>query len=150
MYFVKTSLRSGSVSAGVIQRSSSSDKVISGNKLVTDMICPKCGTKNDDGILFCENCDWRMDIPYVPEKEKGEKAKIFAPVTFVLGILAAALVMFQPIASIALGGVGLLLGGYSFNTSRVYDAPSRNMYIAISAIGLLLSMVAFILGFSRF
>ncbi len=118
--------------------------------MVIPMICPKCGTENDEGILFCENCDWRVDIPYVPRREKGERAKIFAPVTFILGISAMILLMIQPIASIVLGGAGLLLGGYSFNTSRAYEASSRKVLIAISAIGLLLSMVAFILGFSMF
>lgn len=118
--------------------------------MVIPMICPKCGTENDEDILFCENCDWRVDIPYVPRREKGEKAKIFAPLTFILGISAMILLMIQPIVSIALGGAGLLLGGYSFNTSRAYKESGRNVLIAISAIGLLLSMVAFILGFSMF
>ncbi len=117
--------------------------------MVIVMNCPKCGTENDDDIMFCENCDWRLDIPYKPEKEKGEKAKVFAPVTFIVGVSAMILLMFQPIGSIIFGGTGLLMGGYSFNTSRAYEASSKNVFIALSAIGLLLSMVGFILGFSR-
>lgn len=124
-----------------------SDKIKSTNKMVVSMICPKCGTENEEGILFCENCDWRMDIPYVAKKEGGEKAKIFAPITFVLGIISAVLLYFFPVGSIVFGGAGLLLGGYAFNISRAYEAKEKNIFIALSAIGLLLSMISFIMGF---
>lgn len=116
--------------------------------MVIIMICPKCGTENDDDILFCENCDWRLDIPYTSRKETGERAKIIAPLSFIIGISALAMLWVQPIAGIVLGGVGLLLGSYSFNTSRAYEASTRNLFVALSAIGLLLAMIGFILGFS--
>ncbi len=112
------------------------------------MICPKCGTDNDDEQLFCESCDWRMDIPYVYRKKRSPST--FAYVTLVCGVFSALLLMIVPVASIVLGAVGLTLGGYSINISRISDKKDANLLVVFSAVGLLLSMLGFILGFVYF
>lgn len=110
------------------------------------MICPKCGTDNEEEQLFCENCDWRMDVPYVYKRKRNPST--FAYVTIVCGVFSALLLMILPLASIVLGALGLMLGGYSINISRISDKKNANMLVALSAIGLLLSMLGFILGFA--
>jgi len=45
-----------------------------------------------------------------------------------------------------LGGVGLVIGGYSFNISRLLAAENRGTLMAMSGIGMLLSVFGFIYG----
>ena len=32
------------------------------------MKCPKCGTENEEGEIFCVNCDWKLNMKYGGEK----------------------------------------------------------------------------------
>lgn len=109
------------------------------------MICPKCGTDNDEDQMFCENCDWRLELPYVHKRKLN--VGTLALMTLVCGVLSILLLMIVPIASIILGASGLMLGGYSFNLTRIADKRDAKTLAVISAIGLLLSMLGFISGF---
>lgn len=111
------------------------------------MKCPKCGHDNNPDIIFCEECDWRLDIPYRPEKKRNPAA--YSAVTVVLGIVAAACgFLGQHYVAVIAGAVAMLLGGYSMNLPRLLGVPNATQCMAISALGLILGVVGFILGFS--
>jgi predicted nucleic acid-binding Zn ribbon protein len=110
------------------------------------MKCPKCRTENPDDEIFCSNCDWRLDQKYVPERNKKRDPMMFSSVALILG--AASLVMYFiniPYAAIGLGAVGLFLGGYSITLCRLVEC-NKNLCMALSGAGLLISIIGFIMG----
>ena len=64
---------------------------------------------------------------------------VLSLVTYLVSISAAAVVF---------GGIGLVIGGFSFG--RAFTAPGkmRNVLTALVAVSLILSVVGFMLGFS--
>ena len=38
------------------------------------MRCPKCGHDNPSDTLFCEECDWRLDVGYRAPKKRNPMA----------------------------------------------------------------------------
>lgn len=110
--------------------------------------CPKCGHENPDGILFCEECDWRTDVPYVPEKKRNPVA--FAAATIVLGVIAivCAFVEGGELVALIVGAVAVVLGGYSMGVVRVVESKHKSVYLVVAAVGLLLGVVGFVMGFA--
>jgi len=110
------------------------------------MKCSKCGFDNPEDALFCEKCDWKLGETYFPEVKLNRA--VFCYAALVVGIVAIipALMNTAVIASVVLGGIGLVLGGYSFNIPRLTNAPNKNLLMALSGIGLILSVTAFIYG----
>ncbi|MBE6522130.1 MAG: zinc ribbon domain-containing protein [Spirochaetales bacterium] len=110
------------------------------------MKCSKCGFDNPEDALFCEKCDWKLGETYIPEVKINRS--VFSYVALIVGIIAIipALMKTAVIASVILGGVGLVLGGYSFNIPRLTGASNKNILMAFSGIGLILSVTAFIYG----
>ena len=111
------------------------------------MICPKCGADNPEGTLFCEECDWRMDIPY--KEPKTRNVNLFSALALLLGIASVALAYFVAAGGAVAGAVGLLVGGYSINAVRLVSPDNKNLLMVLSGAGLLLSVVGFIFGFAN-
>ena len=110
------------------------------------MKCSKCGFDNPENAIFCEKCDWKLGETYIPEIRMNRG--IFSIAALVLGVVSVCLVAFDvsDIAGLVLGAVGLVLGGYSFNYSRLANHANKNVYLACSAIGLLTSVAGFMFG----
>lgn len=117
------------------------------NIIVADgasMKCPRCGTDNPPDKLFCENCDWRLDMEFKPER--ATMAVQLSMATIVLGVLSViCLVMDSGIAAAVLGAITLVMGGYSVNAARIQGAGK--MYVAMAGIGLFLGLFGFLFGF---
>lgn len=109
------------------------------------MKCPRCGTDNPPDKLFCENCDWRLDMPFKPEK--ATMAVQLSMASFVMGLLSVACLALGglDIAAALLGAITLVLGGYSITAARIQGAGK--LYVALSGIGLFLGILGFLLGF---
>lgn len=115
------------------------------------MICPKCGAENPEGVLFCEECDWRMDMAY-----KGEKMAVnsvyFGILSAVLGIVSivTAILNFDIVALIA-GAAGMFLSGYTQTFVRIIglEGSAKKKIMVMATVGILLSVIGFIVGFAR-
>ena len=110
------------------------------------MRCPKCRHDNPSDTLFCEECDWRLDVPYRQPKKRNPLA--FALVSLAVGAVALVLAFLDgtEIAGLALGAVGVMLGSYSVNVPRLLDSENKMLCVSLAGIGLVLSMIGFILG----
>lgn len=109
------------------------------------MKCPKCGTDNPAGTLFCEECDWRMDQPV---KAEVSFPRIYLTLLAVVLGVVSILLWYLDIAygAIALGAVGMVLGGYSMTFSRITEQQNKTMLIVLTGIAICTSVVGFIMG----
>lgn len=108
--------------------------------------CPQCGHENPPETLFCEECDWRLDLKYKPEKQRNP---ILLPaVTAILGIIAVAcgFITGAEIGAVACGGIGMVVGGYSVSAAKL--TGGSNAVIALGGVGLILGVIGFLFGFS--
>lgn len=111
------------------------------------MICPKCGADNPEGTLFCEECDWRLDMPFRASKKRNVETLSLA--VLACGVLSVVLAFYVAIAGAAAGAAGLVVGGYAINAVRIVKPRNQKVLMTASAAGLLLSMIGFILGFAN-
>ena len=114
------------------------------------MKCPKCNHDNPDGVLFCDECDWRVDQPYkressIPRMYFPLFSAIFGAVSLVAWYLAASSSMMQYVA-IILGATGMVFGGYSTSFIRITKQDKRMPLMILAMAGILLSVVGFMLG----
>ncbi len=114
------------------------------------MKCPRCGHENPDEVLFCEECDWRVDVPYIPEKKRNPVH--FAGATIVLGLIAAvcAFMSGTELVALAVGAIALILGGYSMGVARLVETDKTQLCLAISGVGMILGVLGFLIGFASF
>ena len=110
------------------------------------MKCSKCGFDNPEDAIFCQKCDWKLGETYIPEMKINRS--IFSVIALILGIVAIIPIVLNqmPIVAIVFGALGLVMGGYSFNVPRLVNAPNKGILMALSAIGIVLSVIAFIYG----
>lgn len=110
------------------------------------MKCPKCRAENPDDEIFCENCDWRLDQKYVPERNKKRDPTMFAATALIAGVASLALwAVGIQYGAIPLGAIGLFIGGYSITLCRLVEC-NRPLCMALSGIGLMTGILGFILG----
>ncbi len=114
------------------------------------MKCPKCGHDNPQGTLFCEECDWRLDQTYRPEKKRNPMA--FAGVSLVVGVIAIALSLVSGLEAggIIVGAVGMILSGYSVNLPRYMPDANKGLCTALSGIGIVFSVIGFLVGIASY
>ena len=110
------------------------------------MRCPKCGKDNPPEALFCEECDWRLDVGYRAPKKRNPM--VFAGIAFVIGIVAIALCFVDgaAIARLIVGALGLVFGSYSVNLPRYLEDSNKTVCMAVAGVGMVLSVFGFIYG----
>ena len=114
------------------------------------MKCPKCQHDNPPETLFCEECDHRVDQPYIERKVIPVLYPILAAVVFgILAMITWYLEMewFIPMAA---GGIGLFLGSYSMSLARLSSGENKNMLVILAAVAMAASAIGFMLGITLF
>lgn len=108
--------------------------------------CPQCGHENPPETLFCEECDWRLDLDYKPDKTP--KAMLFPAITAILGIIAVAcgFISGAEIGAVICGGIAMVIGGYSVSKAKLTGCG--NSVIVLGGVGLILGVIGFLVGFS--
>lgn len=115
--------------------------------------CPKCGNVNDDDAIFCESCDWKLNLTF----DKAMDAKflmnswLFAGGALLLGVTSLiGLLLGVSLMAVICGGIGMFLGGYSQAFARVtgVNDVNRKRIVIVAIVGLLLSVITFVYGFS--
>ncbi len=116
--------------------------------------CPKCGKENDDDAIFCDACDWKLNMRYADNGEVKYliNSRMFAIGALVLGILSVSLLFFKVyVGSAVRGGIGMFLGGYTQSFVRVTGVKDekKQLFLIISIVGLAVSVVGFMFGFAN-
>ena len=96
------------------------------------MKCPKCGTENEEGEIFCVNCDWKLNMKY-----GGEKMAVNA--------------VYFSFAAVITGAIGMFLGGYTQSFVRItkIGGPIKNKLVVIAIVGLFMSVIGFVYAFAH-
>ncbi len=115
------------------------------------MKCPKCGHENENGEIFCSECDWQLNKHYEPET-KIQKVVIttYAGLVFGVAALIVALMNFG-ICGAIFGAIGMFASSYSLTLVRISDIQEdrKKIMIGVTAISLIVSVIGFILGFIK-
>ncbi len=116
------------------------------------MKCPKCGTENEEGSIFCENCDWKLNMKYGGEK-MAVNAVYFSFAAVAMGIIALvfAFLVDVPIVAVITGAIGMFLGGYTQSFVRItkIGGSVRNKLVIIAITGLFMSVIGFVYAFAH-
>jgi predicted nucleic acid-binding Zn ribbon protein len=115
------------------------------------MICRKCGHANPDEVLFCEECDHRLDQPYRKEKTTFPPlyAVIIALAMGAVGVIMAVMKQEWYFAAIP-GAFGIFLGSYSLRIAGTMTGNQRQMMFILSVTALILAVAGFMLGILMF
>lgn len=115
--------------------------------------CPKCGKENDDSSIFCEACDWKLNLSYAKNGDAKYlmNSRMFAIGSIALGVISiVSIFMGVGLFGAIMGGLGMFLGGYTQSFVRVAGVKDdkRKILVIISVVGLILSVIGFMFGFS--
>jgi len=115
------------------------------------MRCPKCGHENEEGEIFCQECDWQLNRPY---KGEGSPNKIviisFAALVFGVASLIVSF-MNMGVYGAVFGGIGLVLSsfGQTFIRAANYQGDQRKVFFIITTAAMVASIIGFIVGLLR-
>ena len=114
------------------------------------MKCPKCRAENPDDEIFCQECDWRLDQKYVPEKKSKTRDPLTTSATAALAGVLSIIMYLADFAwgPVALGAVGLFMGGYGITYARLTEC-NRNLCMALAGVGLLLGIIGLMFGLTQ-
>ena len=115
--------------------------------------CPKCGKENDDDAIFCDACDWKLNMSYAKNGEAKYliNSRMFAVGSVILGIISVILVLVEiPAGAAVLGAFGMFLGGYTQSVVRVVGVKDekKKTFVYIAIVGLIISVIGFMFGFA--
>ena len=116
------------------------------------MKCPKCGTENEEGEIFCVNCDWKLNMKYGGEK-MAVNTVYFSFAAVIMGIISLvfAFLVNVPIVAVITGAIGMFLGGYTQSFVRItkIGGPIKNKLVVIAIVGLFMSVIGFVYAFAH-
>ncbi len=116
--------------------------------------CPKCGKENDDEAIFCDACDWKLNMNYAKDGEAKYliHSRLFAIGAILFGLLSIMFYLFGVyIGAAVFGAFGMFLGGYTQSFVRVLGVKDekKKLYTTIAIVGLGVSVVGFMFGFAN-
>lgn len=112
------------------------------------MICPKCGHENDEGEIFCQECDWQLNRPYKPDNTFNKLVIIsFAGLVFGIGAVIVSLLN-MGIYGAVFGGIGLVLSsfGQTYVRAGKYEGEAKKVFLIITTVALIASICGFVMG----
>lgn len=114
------------------------------------MQCPRCGYNNPPDTLYCEECDWRLDQKFTPEKKRNPL--LFSGISLVIGVIAIALAFVSgyEMVAIVVGAVGMVASGYSVNLPRYMPDANKGLCTALAGVGIAFSVIGFLLGLAAY
>ena len=85
------------------------------------------------------------------EKKKTPQAAItFVMISVIMGVMSIVLTLIGvPVGGVVFGGMGLVVGGFSFGRAFTAEGNLRKILSALVAAALLMSVLGFMLGFSN-
>ena len=116
--------------------------------------CPKCGKENDDDAIFCDACDWKLNMSYAKNGDAKYliNSRMFAIGAVILGAASLILALFDiGIGAAIFGAFGMFLGGYTQSFVRVVGVKDekKKTFVYIAIVGLIISVIGFMFGFSK-
>ena len=114
------------------------------------MKCPRCHHDNPVETLFCEECDHRTDQPY--RRRVSIPPFYLVSASVVLGILAVVTFYLDMewFISVATGGAGVFLGGYSMSIVRLSSIDGKTVLVILAGVAIAVSVVGFMLGIASY
>ena len=92
-----------------------------------------------------------FDAGLEDEKRKTPQAAItFVMIAVIMGVMSIVLVLIDiPVGGAVFGGMGLLIGGFSFGRAFTAEGNLKKILCGLVAASLLMSVIGFMLGFSN-
>ena len=115
--------------------------------------CPKCGKENDDDAIFCDACDWKLNMRYASNGEAKYliNSRLFAVSAVILGVVSVIMVLVKLyVGGAVFGGLGMFLGGYTQSFVRVTGVKDdkKKTFMIRALVGLGISVIGFMLSFA--
>ena len=84
------------------------------------------------------------DLGYIPKSPVGYS--LISLFCGIVGVVIAYQFTNIAIAAVALGAVGMFIGGYSFGLANRFPTRDRVQFMLMAAVGIMASVIAFMVG----